>query len=218
MAKCRTSSASANLAVELATFDGFVQSSGGVRLEWSTLSETDNYGFEIQRRQQGTATFTTLPNSFVAGAGTTQEPQSYSFTDTHVSPGTYYYRIKQIDTKNNITYGSAIKIVYSATGVSEDGLPVAYAMNQNYPNPFNPSTSISYTLPAESYVTLKVFNMLGQEVATLVDGVQDAGYKSATVDMGKLSSGVYVYQLNASAISGDQSLRFSKTAKMMLVR
>ena len=91
-------------------------------------------------------------------------------------------------------------------------------MNQNYPNPFNPNTSISYALPAASYVTLKVFNMLGQEVATLVDGVQDAGYKSATFEMGNLSSGVYVYQLSATSLNDGQTSRFSKTAKMMLVR
>jgi hypothetical protein len=93
-------------------------------------------------------------------------------------------------------------------------LPKEFALKQNYPNPFNPSTVIEYQLPVSAHVSLKVYNMIGQEIATLVDGVQDAGYKSARFGIANLSSGVYIYTLTASSAAGG----FTDTKKMLLIR
>jgi hypothetical protein len=96
------------------------------------------------------------------------------------------------------------------------GIPKEYEVSQNYPNPFNPVTAISYQLPTVSYVTLRVYNLLGQEVATLVDGLQDAGYKMVEFDASNLSSGVYFYRIEARATNA--STRFSDVKKMMVIR
>jgi predicted extracellular nuclease len=94
--------------------------------------------------------------------------------------------------------------------VREDIIPESYALAQNYPNPFNPSTTIRYALPAEQFVTLKVYNVIGQEVATIINGVQTAGIYSAQFDASHLSTGMYIYRLTAG--------NFVQTKKMMLVK
>ena len=99
----------------------------------------------------------------------------------------------------------------TATDVATDaGRPTEYALLQNYPNPFNPTTTIRYTLPAQSQVTLKIFNAIGQEIATLVDAVQDAGARAVTFDASGLSSGLYLYRLQAGS--------FVETRSMILMR
>jgi len=90
------------------------------------------------------------------------------------------------------------------------GVPLAFTLDQNYPNPFNPSTTIRYGLPNRSHVTLKVFNALGQELAQLVNGEQEADYHEIKFDASGLASGVYFYRMQA----GD----FVEARKMLLVR
>lgn len=126
---------------------------------------------------------------FVRGAGTSTASQEYSFTDSNVEPGRYAYRIKQIDFGGAYTY-------YSAAEVEVGAMPNELALEPNYPNPFNPSTSISFTVPQDGPAVLKVFNMLGQEVATLFNEEAVAGrlYK-ATFDASSLPTGVYVSRL-----------------------
>jgi len=172
-------------------------------LHWSTATEVHNYGFEIQRRQ--TADWAKV--GFVAGAGTSSSVKNYSYTDNNLAAGNYSYRLKQIDIDGSFSYGASVEVAISSA-------PQAFALLQNYPNPFNPSTVISYQLPVNSQVTLKVYNLLGQEVATLVDGVQSAGSYAATFNTASgtraLSSGVYVYRLQAGSFISMKKLVLMK--------
>ncbi|MFN3560722.1 MAG: T9SS type A sorting domain-containing protein [Chloroherpetonaceae bacterium] len=185
------------LPVELTSFNAQVLNNG-VRLTWTTASEVNNSGFEVQRSNDQ-ANWTAL--GFVRGAGTTTEAQSYSFTDAQAS-GRVFYRLKQIDFDGQFEYSNVIEV--------NVGLPKQFALDQNYPNPFNPTTTIAYQLPTAGNVSLKVFDMLGKEVATLVNGRQEAGSYTVNFNANQLSSGVYFYRLQAG--------NFVQTRKMMLVK
>lgn len=186
-----------SLPVELTSFSADVLNNG-VRLSWTTASELNNSGFEVQRSNNQT-NWTAL--GFVRGAGTTTEAQSYSFVDASAS-GKVFYRLKQVDFDGQFEYSNIIEV--------NAGLPKTFALEQNYPNPFNPSTAIAYQLPAASNVSLKVFDMLGKEVATLVNGRQEAGAYTVNFNANQLSSGIYFYRLQAG--------NFVQTRKMMLVK
>ena len=97
-------------------------------------------------------------------------------------------------------------------------VPGEFSLGQNYPNPFNPSTSIQYGLPVRSFVTLTVYNMLGQEVATLIEGEREAGYHTAKFDARNLASGVYLYRLQAKREDGNRGGDFVQTRRLLLVR
>ncbi len=185
------------LPVELVEFTGRkVQE--GVLLSWKTASERNNFGFEIERKVQGGA-WNTL--GFVRGAGTTTETQSYSFLDKSAS-GRVQYRLKQLDFDGQVEYSTVIEV--------DAGLPKQFALAQNYPNPFNPTTLITYQLPVASEVSLKIYDALGREVATLVNGRQEAGLYTQPFNAANLSSGIYFYRLQAG--------NFVATKKMMLVK
>ncbi|MEO8167948.1 MAG: T9SS type A sorting domain-containing protein, partial [bacterium] len=145
---------------------------------------------------------------FAAGHGTTNEPHRYQFIDSTVNSVRIFYRLKQIDLDGSTHYSEPIHIS-SVTTVVETK-PAIFMLYQNYPNPFNPATNISYDLPKTSFVSLKIFNMIGQEVATLVNGVQEAGFKSVTFDASALASGVYLYRIVAGS--------FIQTKKMILMK
>ena len=123
-------------------------------------------------------------------------------------PGTYNY-----ECDNHSAFGMVGSFTAALTGVDDqqtNGSPLSFRLEQNFPNPFNPTTSIKYQIPNTKHVTLKVFNMIGQEVATVVDEDQESGYKSVQFDGGGLSSGVYFYQLTA----GD----FIQTKRLLLLK
>jgi hypothetical protein len=176
-----------------------------VRLDWTTLTETNNYGFEIQRRTAGQAEFLTLPNSFIPGHGTTIVPHSYSYLDTTVLPGRVWYRLKQIDLDGSIHFTDPISIEVVTDVVRKD-LPLEFALLQNHPNPFNPATEIRYQTSEVSHVTLKVYDLLGREVATLVNELQDAGDKSVQFNARNLASGMYLYTLTAGSFTATRKL------------
>jgi hypothetical protein len=184
------------LPIQLSAFTATPITGGHVRLDWTTLSETNNYGFEIQRKRDGETEFQTVPRSFVPGHGTTIEPHSYSYTDTTVGAGQWWYRLKQIDLDGTIHLGPEVRVDV-LTGVEENAAPTVFALYQNYPNPFNPSTLVRYDVPAATRVSLKVYNVLGQEVATLVSETKPAGRYSVEWNATGVANGVYFYHLVA---------------------
>ena len=125
--------------------------------------------------------------------------------------------IQLVNEGQTVLSGKAISSLVLAVSPATP-LPEKFALNQNYPNPFNPGTSINYELPSPAYVTLKVYNTLGQEIATLVDGMQDAGYKTERLDMSNMPSGVYVYRISARQTDGGQTPVFTDVKKMILMK
>jgi photosystem II stability/assembly factor-like uncharacterized protein len=194
-----------SLPVELKSFTAS-QNGKSVNLIWTTATETNNRGFEIERRLSA-ANFATVyvAVAFKNGAGTSSESHSYSFTDDNISDfkaEQATYRLKQIDFDGNYNYSKEVVVNLSA--------PLEFSLNQNYPNPFNPTTSIKYSVAKTGLVTLKVYNAMGQEVASLVNEAKEAGSYEVTFNASNLSSGVYFYELNA----GD----FTSVKKMMLIK
>jgi Secretion system C-terminal sorting domain/GEVED domain len=191
-----------SLPVELTSFTVAANNSSAI-LSWKTATEVNNYGFEVERRiVENQDLSLPSPNrgglgwgsiGFVAGNGTSNTEHTYSYSDANISSGTYAYRLKQIDNDGTFKCSSETEVTISIPKV----LSLA-----NYPNPFNPTTTINFTLAQDGYTTLKIYNVLGKEVATLVNGEMKAGITNAvSFNASKLSSGVYFSRLenNGSA-------------------
>jgi hypothetical protein len=188
--------------VELTSFIANA-SEGLVELSWITATETNNQGFEVQRSSNGE--FETI--AFVDGHGTTTESQAYSYSDRNVGVGSYSYRLKQIDLDGRFEYSDIVEVDVPA--------PAEFGLDQNYPNPFNPSTTINFRLAVDSKVTLKIFDVLGQEVASLVNGNLGAGAHQVDFNASALNSGVYLYKIEATGTDGTN---FSSVKKMILTK
>lgn len=173
-----------------------------VHLSWTTASELNNMSFEIER-SSSLQKWTKI--GFVDGNGTTTSTHSYSFTDVNVSSGTYYYRLKQIDLDGSSVYSQIINV--------EVGVPVLFEVMQNYPNPFNPETNISFNLPAAANVTITIYNLLGQTVEIIADGMFDAGRHNFIFNASSLTSGIYFYEVQARGIDGS----LNNSAKKMIL-
>jgi len=196
------------LPVELNSFTAKAVDSK-VTLNWRTATEVNNYGFEIERTvgspqssvgSQSQNTWEKI--GFIQGHGNSNSQKDYSFTDENPSDGLVNYRLKQIDNDGNFKYSSIVEVT---------SLPTKYSLGQNYPNPFNPSTTISYQLPvAAGHVSLKVYDVLGREVATLVNEQKAPGNYEVKFDGSKLASGVYIYRIEAG--------KFSDTKKLLLIK
>ena len=191
-----------NIPVELTSFSGRV-SDGGITLEWTTATETNNQGFEIQKSIS--SEFWTI--GFVEGHGTTTETQTYSFNDNDVSAGSYSYRLKQVDFNGSYEYSDVVNVDVLA--------PNEFSLSQNYPNPFNPSTKIEFSLAEDSRVTLNVFDILGRQVASLVNQNLKAGSHSVDFDASGFNSGVYFYKLTTE---NSGSKNFISIKKMVLMK
>ncbi len=190
------------LPADLDSFEGNVIAMNKVVLEWSTLREVNNNGFYVERKF-GEGNYVTI-SELIPGAGTSEEEQEYTWIDTFLTDtGKYQYRLKMMSISGSITYYRSITVYveYPNSLPGEEELPVSFSLSQNYPNPFNPVTVIRYSLPVSSYVTLIVYDILGREVATLVDEMQDAGFKMQMFDASSLPSGVYMYKMKAGDFS-----------------
>ncbi len=193
----------ANVPVELISFNGSA-SGNEVTLIWATATETNNSGFEIERSQMSSVKSQKVWEKigFVSGSGTTTEPKTYSYIDENLSSGVYQYRLKQIDFDGSFEYSNIVEV--------EVTVPIEFSLEQNYPNPFNPSTNIKYSIPADGNVTLKVYDILGNEVITLVNGFKQAGTFDVMFDGSNLSSGVYYYRLTSGEMITTKKLMLTK--------
>jgi hypothetical protein len=188
----------APLPVQVTSFSAIVEGTS-VSLAWRTLSETQNYGFFVERGIDAAGLYTTV-SQFIPGHGTTLAPQQYAYTDAAVPDGIWYYRLRQIDMDGSVSYLSSVRVVISRTAdVIPSETPTEFSLAQNYPNPFNPATNIAYRTAAASHVKLCVYTMLGEEVATLIDEEQPAGEHSARFFGTNLASGTYLYRLEAGS-------------------
>jgi len=187
--------------VELLAFTASVKNSD-VELLWSTASELNNMGFEIERSIDGQDNFITV--GFVDGKGSSSEINYYSFTDHPQVSGVnqLYYRLKQVDFDGTYSYSDIVNVSYD--------VPAEFVLSQNYPNPFNPSTRINYFVPQESFVSVKVYDFLGREVMTLVNETRAVGSYEIVFDASSLPSGTYFYTLIAE--------NYSSTKKMILIK
>ena len=189
------------LPVELTSFSAKTIGSL-VKLSWSTSTEVNNYGFDVERFALSAERQAWEKIGFVEGNGNSNSTKNYSFEDKNLSSDKYLYRLKQIDNDGQFEYSNEIEI--------DLGIPGKFELTQNYPNPFNPSTKISWQSPISSHQTLKIYDMLGNEVVTLVDEFREAGRYETTFDASTLSSGIYFYRLQAES--------FVETKKILLLK
>jgi hypothetical protein len=191
------------LPVELTSFTANILSSN-VDLNWQTATEVNNYGFEVERtiKKEKLEIINWETVGFVAGAGNSNSPKEYSFTDKPKDGTEFKYRLKQIDADGQYEYSPEVEV--SLTAVSD------YSLKQNFPNPFNPTTKIEYSIPTDNNVEIKVFNVLGVEVATLLNEPRQAGTHSIEFNSDALPSGIYFYKINSG--------KYSEVKKMILLR
>ncbi|MDR3611901.1 MAG: T9SS type A sorting domain-containing protein [Ignavibacteriaceae bacterium] len=171
-----------------------------VELSWHTATEINNYGFELERKFEDNSAWINI--GFIKGKGTSTSANSYSFKDSPSKAGTYKYRLKQIDLNGRNNYSNEIEVVFSNV--------FSFSLNQNYPNPFNPSTIISYQLSSGGLVTIKVYDVLGNEITTLVNEIKQSGVHEINFDASELSSGIYMYRMTVN--------NFTQIRKMILLK
>jgi photosystem II stability/assembly factor-like uncharacterized protein len=188
------------LPVELQSFTSSVNGNNA-KLEWSTVNEQNNSGFDIERKNVNENNWKKI--NFVQGNGTTNESKNYSYEDKNITSGKYQYRLKQIDFNGNYEY-------HALANEIEIGVPKKFNLSQNYPNPFNPTTKINFELPRSSNVKLSVYDITGKLASELINEQRAAGYYTVEFNGSNLASGMYFYRIQA----GD----FSAVKKMVLVK
>jgi predicted lipoprotein with Yx(FWY)xxD motif len=173
-------------------------------IAWSVATETNNFGYEIERRSMDAVGDIFQRVGFVEGNGTSQTARQYSYSDKNVGSGIFSYRLKQIDRNGQYTFTHSVEVTM---GVA----PKEFALEQNYPNPFNPTTTIEFTVPSNGLATLKVFNTLGEEVATLFSGEAEAGrYNQVQFNAIRFASGIYYAKLSSAGKSQIKKLLLIK--------
>lgn len=186
------------LPVELSSFSA-TKSESGIKLNWRTETEVNNYGFEIFRSNHNDDWSRV---GFVQGHGNSNSPKEYSFYDENLSAGKYSYKLKQLDTDGKFEFSKIIEI--------EFGSPQVFNLSQNYPNPFNPSTTIEYSVSEQSLINLTIYNSLGEKIKELVNEEKAPGVYIVEFNGQDLSSGTYIYRI--------QSGNYVSTKKMILIK
>jgi hypothetical protein len=191
------------LPVQLSSFIGSVNGKK-VQLTWKTATEVNSSSFEIERRSAGAWE----KIGAVSASGTSTAPCEYTYVDEMKNIGSknILYRLKTIDNDGSFKYSNELEIV---------AIPQIYALENNFPNPFNPQTKIQYSLPENAKVRLVVFDIIGKQVAELVNQEQPAGYYEKTFTGANLASGLYLYRITAQA-QGNST--FTQVKKMLLVK
>lgn len=169
---------------------------GNVALNWSTATETNNRGFEIERNTGQRY----VSIGYIAGHGTTTEKQIYTYTDTKAPGGTVSYRLKQVDYDGKYKYSDVVEV-----NVANN-----YSLGQNYPNPFNPSTKIAYSIPQDAQVKITVYSMLGEKITTLVNQMMKAGNYDVEFNASSYPSGIYFYHLETGNYSAVKKMSLLK--------
>ncbi len=204
------------LPVELTSFTAALKSSAtgepNVILNWATATEVNNYGFEIESQilKQASQPTRQVQNDndqweiigFVEGHGNSISPKEYTFTDKAHEAGKYTYRLKQIDFDGKFEYSDVVEV--NVESIKD------FSLDQNFPNPFNPSTMIKYSIPTKEFVSLKIYDILGNEVVDLVNENKEAGNYEVSFDASNYPSGLYIYSISAGS--------FNQVRKMMLVK
>ena len=185
------------LPITLAYLNAQITTNGqSVQINWGTVSEINNFGFWVEKSRDSVSNFQILEGSFTQGHGTTNEPQHYSYIDNNISSGVWYYRLKQMDLDGAIHYSECVRLVV-VTSVKELA-PKEFVLLQNYPNPFNPSTEFKFSVEQSGLATLRIYNVLGQEVATVFNDIAEAGrYYKVKLDGTQLASGMYFFKLES---------------------
>jgi hypothetical protein len=184
--------------VELANFV-VTENQNNIQINWTTITETNNSGFDIERKTESSDWLKII---FFPGYGTSTQTHTYSYNDNQLKNGIYFYRLKQIDLDGSFVYSDVVSI--------EVGMPSGFTLEQNYPNPFNPSTKIKFRILDGGLVSLKVYDILGKEVATLVNEDLDKGEYDVDFSAKGLTSGIYFYKF--------ESGNYTDTKKMMLMK
>lgn len=184
--------------VELINFNGEVNGLK-VHLNWQTITEKNNRGFEVQRSIDKKDW---QEIGFIQGEGTSTEKKNYFFEDNNIQKQFYYYRLKQIDYDGSYVYSNIIEVKISLNN---------FELLQNYPNPANPATIIKYVVPVESFIELSLFNINGEKVVELFRGVKQSGIYLTEIDIRNLASGIYFYTLRSST-------GFFQTKKLLIVK
>jgi len=192
-----TSNGGSPLPVELVNFTAKTNPKS-VILSWATATEVNNYGFNVERSSTGAWQMI----GFVQGHGNSNSPKNYSFTDSSPIAGKVQYRLKQLDTDGKYEYSSTVGINIAA--------PANFSLAPNFPNPFNPSTKISYCVPIDGFVRLKVYDVLGREVYSIVNEIEKAGSYSVTFDGSRLASGVYICIMSSGSYSNNIKMLIMK--------
>ncbi|MCF8316991.1 MAG: T9SS type A sorting domain-containing protein [Ignavibacteriales bacterium] len=172
---------------------------GKIHLFWSTATEVNNYGFEIERKSLQSDWFKI---GFIRGHANSNSPKEYTFIDENPLAGNLQYRLKQIDTDGEYEYSPAVEVYLE--------VPADFSVKQNFPNPFNPTTKIEFLIPSDNRVKIIVYDVLGMEAAIIIDEHRQAGRHIVEFNAGNLSSGIYFYKV----VSGN----YSEIKKMTLLR
>ncbi len=190
------------LPVSLSSFTFGIVNKRDVMLSWVTEWEVNNSGFDIERKKSGNEGIW-QKTGFVTGSGTTNEPKMYSYKDEKLSAGKYEYRLKQVDFNGGYEY-------FSLADAVDISPPKNFELGQNYPNPGNPKSKINFELPVEGRVTIKIYDITGREVITLLDEIRKADYYTIEFNGINLASGVYFYRIESGI--------YKDTKKMILVK